>query len=71
MKVKCKWVFGHEYGEWSDLVDTYSGTKQQWRQCKNCKRLSYRLVGYVGGVNVSIVNRMFRKDNKITVKDKE
>lgn len=58
-KLKCWWIFGHDYTNWSELVKPYGADKQQWRKCKNCNRLQYRNVGYASGVNPEQVNKYF------------
>ena len=57
--MKCFWIFGHDYTNWSKMIEPYGAYRQQWRKCKKCNRLQYRTIGYAGGVNPEQVNSKF------------
>ena len=40
----------HNWSQWSEIVNTYSGSKQ-FRNCKKCNKVEYRVVGFNNDVN--------------------
>ena len=57
----CFPIIGHEWSKWSEATEPYDGTRQQWRYCLRCNKITYRNIGYANGAYVEIINKVISK----------
>ena len=63
---KCAWYKPHDWGKWSNPIDTYnSGHKQQWRVCENCGKAVFRTLKWDKQSNTTdVINALGLSQNE-------